>query len=225
MSALTDEHIVRSWHGNADAWVTAVREGQIESRRAVTDQAIVDAVLSQCPGSVLDVGCGEGWLARELAAHNIRVTGVDVVPGLVEAANRAGGGDFRVVAYEDLASVGLRVPVDAVVCNFSLLGKESVEAVFRAVPSLLANNGVFIVQTLHPITACGDQPYEDGWREGSWAGFGNEFTDPAPWYFRTLESWERLFTDNGFRLVEIREPVHPKSGVPASVIFAARHDR
>jgi 2-polyprenyl-3-methyl-5-hydroxy-6-metoxy-1,4-benzoquinol methylase len=35
------------------------------------------AVLRDKPASVLDVGCGEGWLARALSAHACRVTGVD----------------------------------------------------------------------------------------------------------------------------------------------------
>jgi hypothetical protein len=67
--------------------------------------------------------------------------------------------------------------------------------------------------------SCGEPPYRDGWRQGSWAGCGDGFSEPAPWYFRTLESWVRLFADNGFRLHEIREPFHPHTGKPASVIF------
>ena len=218
---LRDTRIVDSWHTNASAWVTAVRERQIESRRHVTDQAILGAVLSQSPRTVLDVGCGEGWLVRELAARQIRVIGIDAVGALVEAARRAGGGDFRVLSYEELAAGNLSVSVDAVVCNFSLFGKESVEGVFRIVPSLLNPRGVFIVQTLHPAIACGERPYRDGWREGSWAGFSADFTDPAPWYFRTMASWTTLFVDSGFRVLEQREPIHPKTQQPASVIFMA----
>ena len=215
----SDAKIIESWGKNALSWTVAVREGQIESRRQITDQAIVDAILGRSPCSVLDIGCGEGWLVRELAARNIHAVGVDVVPALVEAAQRAGGGDFRTMSYEEIAAGKLRVSVDVVVCNFSLLGKASVEGVFRAAPSLLDSHGSFTVQTLHPVMACGDLPYRDGWREGSWAGFGADFSDPAPWYFRTLESWIKLFVDSGLRLREVREPLHPKTQRPASVIF------
>ncbi len=123
------------------------------------------------------------------------------------------------VSYEELATGKFEMRVDVAVCNFSLLGRESVESVVRAAPSFLGTSGSLIVQTLHPVVACGDLPYRDGWRQGSWTGFGPEFTDPAPWYFRTLESWTKLFTDSGFRLLEMREPVHPESRKPASVIF------
>jgi hypothetical protein len=99
--------------------------------------------------------------------------------------------------------------------------KESVDGLFGAIPALMKSHGSFIVQTLHPLTACGDLPYQDGWREGSWYGFSAAFTDPAPWYFRTLESWIALFKSNGFQLLEMREPCHPKTEKPVSVIFIA----
>lgn len=220
-----DARIVQSWRTNASSWTVAVRDGRIESRQQVTDAAIVDAVLGRSPRSVLDIGCGEGWLARELAARNIRTTGIDVVPELVEAARRAGGGDFHVASYEELVAGKLEMQADVAVCNFSLLGRESVESLVRTAPSFLGTKGAFIVQTLHPVMSCDDLPYRDGWREGSWTGFGPEFTNPAPWYFRTLESWTKLFTDSGLRLLEMREPVHPESRKPASVIFITESPR
>lgn len=222
MSQFNDAKILESWRKNASSWVTAIREGQIESRKLVTNRAIVDAILDRSPRSVLDLGCGEGWLARELAAKAIHVVGIDVVPELIEQANNAGGGDFRVVSYEQMAADELQISVDVVVSNFALFGSASVEGVFRAVPAMLNIHGAFIVQTLHPLVACGALPYQDGWREGSWSGFGLDFTDPAPWYFRTLESWKKLFAKSGFSLLEAREPVHPKTKEAASVIFIAK---
>jgi 2-polyprenyl-3-methyl-5-hydroxy-6-metoxy-1,4-benzoquinol methylase len=218
---LSDAKIIDSWNKNAAPWTTAVRSGQIESRQLSTNQAIVDAVLARSPRFVLDIGCGEGWLARVLEAKGIHVIGVDVVPGLIEQAQRVGTGTFRVVSYEQIAAGKLQISVDVIVCNFALLGKESVEGLFGAISTLLNPGGFFVVQTLHPVAACGDYPYQDGWRDGSWEGFASEFTDPAPWYFRTLGSWVTLFAENRLRLLEMREPLHIKTKQPASVIFIA----
>ena len=101
---------------------------------------------------------------------------------------------------------GAAGPFDAAVCNFSLLGKESVDSLIGAMGGYLGAAGYLIVQTLHPLAACGDHPYQDGWRAGNWLGFGSEFRDPAPWYFRTLESWVCLLRRSGFELIECREP-------------------
>lgn len=219
----SDEKIVQSWERNAAPWTEAVRAHQIESRRLVTDAAILDAVRGRSPQSALDIGCGEGWLARALARDGVRVTGVDVVPALIDAARRAGGGQFHVASYDAIADGRFAVPpVDVVVANFSLIGKESVDLLMAAVPTLLAPGGALVIQTLHPVVSTADLPYVDGWRPGSWAGFSSAFSEPAPWYFRTLESWIRLLHVSGLRLGEMREPLHPTSQKPASVILVAQ---
>lgn len=219
---LSDAKVVDSWRKNAAPWTAAVRERQIESRRLVTDAAIVQAVVSVAPRRVLDVGCGEGWLARALAERGVQVTGVDVVPELIDQARQTGGADFRVMSYDDLAAGRLVERFEAVVANFALIGAEAVDALIGSVPGLLAPGGCLIIQTLHPVVANGEQPYKDGWRPGSWAGFNAEFKDPAPWYFRTMESWEKVIHDSGMRLEERLEPINPATGKPASVIFIAR---
>jgi SAM-dependent methyltransferase len=211
--------IIRSWHNNAEPWSDAVRTRSIASRRLSTDQAILQALADLGPQRVLDVGCGEGWLARKLLERRIAVVGVDAVPALIARAARSGG-EFHVVDYAGLADRKLECePCDAAVCNFSLLGNDSVESMLAALPGYLHARGSLVIQTLHPRTACGDAPYEDGWRKGNWQGFGPDFTDPAPWYFRTLESWQRMLGRCGFDLRETREPALPGSSEPVSILF------
>src|SRR5688500_16607039 len=122
MAGETDQ-LRRSWIANAPAWCDAVRQGRIESRRVATDAAIVDAVLDAKPRRVLDVGCGEGWLARALASHGIAVTGVDFSAPLIDAAKALGGGEFLALSYETLVADPARAGADfdAIVANFSLL--------------------------------------------------------------------------------------------------------
>jgi len=206
------------WRQHSDAWIDAVRARRIPSRVAVTDQALVDAILDYRPDTLLDLGCGEGWLARRLAPLGIAVTGIDAAPALIDAAREAGGGRFVVAGYDALPpALG---SFAMAVSNFALLGKEPVERLLANLPQRLPG-GHFIVQTLHPLIACGEQPYRDGWRRDSWTAFSAGVEEPPPWYFRTLESWVRLFGAHGLRLLELREPRAPATGQPASAIFIA----
>jgi len=216
--------ILQTWQINAEAWTHALQQEKIASRKLVTNQAIVEAVLSYHPEHALDLGCGEGWLARRLSERGVAVTGIDAIPDLIEKARGLGGGTFEVCSYQTLAGgqwqAGRRF--DAVICNFSLLGHDSVEGLIRSVPKLLTAQGRIFVQTLHPFTACGDLPYVEGWRAGSWKGFGPEFLQPAPWYFRTLAAWVKLFSESGLHLAACLEPLHPQTQRPASIIFVCQ---
>jgi 2-polyprenyl-3-methyl-5-hydroxy-6-metoxy-1,4-benzoquinol methylase len=214
-----EQQIIDSWRINAAPWIRAVRNHEIQSRRLVTDAAIVQAVMGRSPVSVLDLGCGEGWLGRELGLRGVEVVGVDVVPELIESARGSGDDTFLVMSYEDVARGRLDVRVDVVVCNFSLMGAAVVDDLVAATPKLLNDGGALVVQTLHPVVACGDHPYVDGWRNGSWDGFSADFRDPAPWYFRTTGSWVSLLRSAGFSSVETMEPIHPDTKQPASLVL------
>ena len=217
-------HILQSWQQNAEVWTDTVRQDKIESRTLVTNRAIVRAVTECHPRSVLDVGCGEGWLARRLATPGVRALGIDAIASLIESARRADSrASYRVSTYHDIVNGCLRaeIPFDVVICNFSLLGEASVEKLVRYVPQLLSPNGRFIVQTLHPSVASGNYAYQDGWRTGSWQGFSKDFVNPAPWYFRTLAGWVQLLTRSGLTLTALHEPIHPRTQQPASVIFTS----
>ena len=220
MPGLTDAAVLDAWSRNVDPWTTAVRGGEIETRTLVTNAAIVDAVRSLDPATGIDLGCGEGWLVRALPG--VAMVGVDAIAALVEKAKAAGGGDFCVLSFEQIAQGRLALAVDVAVCNFSLIGNEAVDGLLRAAPTYLREGGSLVVQTVHPLMACGDAPYVDGWRAGNWAGFSSDFADAPPWYFRTVGSWIALLAKHGLRLAAMREPVHPRTGKPVSLILIAQ---
>src|ERR1700722_7656508 len=134
-----EQDIIKSWYSNAAPWTRAIREASIASRKLVTDQAIIDAVSSVSCARILDIGCGEGWLARALSVLGKSVTGVDVVPELVAQATASldaasadavlRGTARGTVAFhvQDYGSIANRQwgwgPFDAGVGNFSLLGR------------------------------------------------------------------------------------------------------
>lgn len=221
MNDSRSEQLSRSWEANAEAWTDAVRTGSIESRRVATDGAILEAVTEARPRTVLDVGCGEGWLARALGARGIAVVGVDASGPLIEAARRRGGARFERCTYEEIAAGTVEVggPFDAVVCNFALL-HEDLQPLLTALRARLTDGGSLLVQTVHPWTASAGE-YVDGWRTEDFSAMGEGLREPMPWYFRTLESWVRLVGAAGYTLREVREPRHPGTSRPLSLLLVA----
>lgn len=212
--------LLQSWQHNARAWIDAVRGGAIESRRQVTDQAILLAILGRQPERVLDLGCGEGWLLRALADRGIDATGVDGDAALVAAARAAGSPRVHQASYAQLANDGVDVGsgYDLICANFALLHQDIIP-LLAAMKALLAPGGALLIQTLHPWSvANGD--YQDGWREESFAGFSGDW-QPMPWYFRTLASWLNALDMAGFGLLSLQEPQHPQSAVPQSLLMVA----
>jgi 2-polyprenyl-3-methyl-5-hydroxy-6-metoxy-1,4-benzoquinol methylase len=72
-----------------DAWNAAAREEKLglgSLRQADEVEARV-AALGRRDLSIIDVGCGTGWLCERLAQYG-RVTGVDMTPSVLERASR-----------------------------------------------------------------------------------------------------------------------------------------
>jgi 2-polyprenyl-6-hydroxyphenyl methylase/3-demethylubiquinone-9 3-methyltransferase len=99
---------------------------------------------------VLDVGCGAGFLANELARQGHRVTGVDAAPGTLATAERHD--TTRSVRYT--VADALRLPFDDgtfdVVCAMDFL--EHVErpaAVIAEIARVLAPGGQFFFHTFN----------------------------------------------------------------------------
>jgi len=74
------------------------------------------------------------------------LVGADAVSALIDHAKAAGCGDFDVAPYEAI-SRGLFIgKFDVAVCNFSLLGKESVETLFSAIVYAQAIKGLLTLE-------------------------------------------------------------------------------
>lgn len=216
------ERLKASWDANADAWTRSVREGQIASRALATDLAIFHTIDELEPKSVLDVGCGEGWLVRDLGVNGIRAHGLDGSARLVEMARKAGG-SFAHVTYEEIEG-GLRDadiggPYDVIACNFALLA-ERLTPLLAALKRHVQPDGRLVIQTVHPFNVEG--PYVEGWREETFDAFGGAYPAPMPWFFRPFGGWIALLHGAGWAVGEVREPLHPETQRPLSLLLIAR---
>lgn len=219
--------IIKSWTINADKWIKTIEKEEIESRQLVTNAAILQNILLLNPDNVLDIGCGEGWLVHALTKQGITTTGVDGVKSLIEAAKSKRKGNFEVINYKELSDgVSLKsAPFDLISINFALFENKKTARLIKKLRNYLVDGGNIVIQTLHPFSIDLDGPYKSAWRKDSWKGLKRNFKLPYKWYFRTIEDWITLFRKAGFSLEKLKEPIHPKTGRPASVIFVLKWDK
>jgi 2-polyprenyl-3-methyl-5-hydroxy-6-metoxy-1,4-benzoquinol methylase len=217
------QKIEHSWETNAEAWTSAVRTGAIPSRVAGTDEAVLDAVGDLRPCRVLDVGCGEGWLARELARRGCDVTGFDGSSKLIARAQESSSAHFLLLSYADFIEDPDRIQgvFDRVVCNYSLF-EEDLEPLLRLLYTKVACNGLLVVQTLHPIHALASgNPYQSGWRTETFESMGEKFHSSMPYFLRTFAGWCEQLRASGFTVSRCIEPGPSPSGKPLSLILVA----
>ena len=105
---------------------------------------------------VLDIGCGNGALARCMAGLGAEVEAIDFSPSMVELAKQRGSDDlainYRVVDATDesaLFQLGER-SYDAITCTMALMDMPSITPLFRAASQLLKKRGCLVFATMHP---------------------------------------------------------------------------
>jgi len=207
------------WRANAERWIKTMRTSPPESR-AVTNAAILDAAAALKTARVLDLGCGEGLIARLLARRlpDCRITGVDGSESLIKAARRADPrGDYKWLSYEAIAADPARLngPYDAAIANFALFEAE-IGALLRAVRQSLNPDGRLLIQTLHPDAL---QLSQSQWLTEDFNAFDGDWT-PMRYYARTIEDWRSQLAEAGFDAVD-PSAVRDDAGAPVSLLITA----
>jgi len=129
-------------------WALAGKGPEMErGHRPVGEQAIARMRLP-AGARVLDVGCGSGWAARELAqaASNVQVTGIDISDEMVRVA-RESSQDFPNVQFELATAEQLPFSDDAFTHAFSmesLYYYRNITKALKEIHRVLKPQGVFV---------------------------------------------------------------------------------
>jgi ubiquinone/menaquinone biosynthesis C-methylase UbiE len=172
----------------------------------------------------LDLGCGEGRLARDLEARGHAVVGIDASSTLVELAREADPdgeyvvGDAAALPFEDAS-------FDLAVAYNSLMDVGDLAGAVREAARVLEPGGRLCISVVHPLGYVGEfdgdapdapfvftSPYFER-REvhDTFERAGLRMTFHS--VVRPLEDYTRALEDAGFRLEALGEPAHPGDDV------------
>ncbi len=185
------KEILDSWNKNADEWIKVIQNDAIPSRK-FTNKAILEMVSELDGKKMVDIGCGEGWLTREMGKLGWEATGLDAIECLVLEARKKSDESFHVLTFEEIidGKPMPNAPFDAAVFNFCLYLKDGLRELLLNTLKQLSPNGTLVIQTLHPFFLLQNGlPYKSQWLSDSWKGLPGDFTDGHSWYARTMEDW------------------------------------
>jgi len=142
-----------------------------------TGIAFYSALARETGGPVLEIACGTGRVSIPIARLGFAVTGLDIVPGMVELARtKSAGLPTRWVAGDARAfDLGERFRLIFVTGNAfqAFLTRADQEALLERVRAHLHDEGLFAFETRNPRWAT-PETREEEWaslraREGAWA--------------------------------------------------------
>jgi SAM-dependent methyltransferase len=227
-----------AWRAHADDWAAwaSTPDHDVFFWRYNLPAFLELVPAAPADGPTLDVGCGEGRVARALAALGHRVVGFDAALPL---ARRAAAGDPPVsVAAADAVALPVRSRGASLAVSFMVLQDvDDLDAVLAEIARALAPGGRLCFNVIHPLASSGDFvddndvdadfvvhfPYsetrrfqESITRDGLTMTFHSEH--------RPLETYVDALARAGFVVERLREPV-PDRAVLADVPRMRRQQR
>jgi len=189
----------------------------------VTDpaaMALLDLLGDVTGTRVLDLACGHGRVARELARRGAQVTGGDVSAELLARAEAAEVDEPLGVLYthadatDPTALAGQLF--DMVSCNYGLSDIDDLDAALATVARVLRPGGIFVFSILHPCFPGWDEDAPSAWppgggyyQEGWWLADNSGFRGKVGSNFRMLSTYLNTLLRHGLAIEQIAEPEPP----------------
>ncbi len=215
----------QDWEQEAENWIAWARTPDHDAYWLFRDSFFR---LLPSPGrATLELGCGEGRVARDLAARGHRVTGVDASPTLLRAANEAQpGGDY--VLADAAALPFAAASFDLVVAYNSLMDVQDMPGAVREAARVLESGGRLCVCVTHPLADAGRFAAREA--DAPFVIQDSYFGRRRPWYYgqtferaglqMTFRGWAypfedycRALEDSGLLIEALREPRVPAEEV------------
>ena len=206
------------WNRVADDWDIQVGDDGDSNRILNSDPVLWQFAGDVSGRTVLDAGCGTGYLSRKLHEHGARVIGVDFSKDMIRIArSKLASIDYRVDSCSELKTVEDE-SVDLIVANYVLMDTPDLAGTMRAFFRVLRPGGNVVAVFSHPCFPAGRATVADDggttyqWSfpyfqkqkcvDPPWGHFTSEFI----WFHRPLSDYWKAFVEAGFQVVDFEEP-------------------
>jgi ubiquinone/menaquinone biosynthesis C-methylase UbiE len=210
-----------AWDANADDWVRWARSPKLDHAFWRLNLPTLLSLLPAPGERAVDVGCGEGRVARTMKERGYHVIGIESSQTLAAAAREADP-DLLVEVADAEAMPFPDDHFDLAIASLSLMNMDNMPAVVTEIARVLQPGGCFCFSILHPLNTWGDagQGYFQTVRyserlERDGAALTVHDTH------RPLQDYVERMRDAGFLIERIVEPV-PSQEYVADVPEAAR---
>lgn len=138
------------WNRVADDWLIQVGDDG-DSNRILNSDPVLWKFAGDVSGlTVLDAGCGTGYLSKQLRDHGALVTGIDFSERMIEIARvRYPDIDFRADSCSELRTIA-DACFDMVIANYVLMDTPGLQATMNAFSQILKSGGVAVLVFSHP---------------------------------------------------------------------------
>lgn len=225
----TNDAVGAAWDRNVQS-----RARELESRTDLSYRWLCNWIMRNIPRTtrVLDVGCGLGFLSRELAVAGNRVTAVDLSLESIAYARAHNKGPHYV--HGTPATLRTNEPFDVVVLNMVLQSSPDLTSLLSECVDRLSSDGIMLVTIPHPwnyLQRRLDRPDEQ-FSYGRELAFEIPFRihghadhpGTVPFFHRSLAHYYETMRHAGLQVDRIEEPDQVGLGSEHDVIcFIVSH--
>lgn len=161
-------------------------------------ESLVDLLAPQEHENILDIGCGTGDLAHEIASHGAIVQGTDFSQDMILAAQQK----YPTIKFktQDAATIDFTNQFDAVFSNAALHWMKQQDKVIQNIYNALKPNGRFVAE----MGGHGNIASIVGALQQSMATLNYAYIeDYFPWTFPTVEEYQTRLETAGFTVETI----------------------
>ncbi len=232
---ITDRQISKAWDKLAEKWNDFSKDQGDFNRQYIVDPAIFHMLGSVDGLSILDAGCGNGYLCRLLAKKGAKIVGVDISKRFIEIAKQKEKEAPLGILYYSGTVSNLEIlgskRFDIVISNLALMDVLDLGKAIMEINRVLKENGRLIFSIMHPCFSSSpihgwvrvppdSQRKEDWiyWKVDRYFDRSVQVWQYLDWPFtysfhRPLSDYIKMLVKKGFVITNFEEPVPSKQAM------------